>query len=78
MAVLHRRDVPVVLGCLPLAGRFRVSAVREPKCSRIDWAETLAVRSLSAPGIADGGDSPSQHEAPTDDLVLGCVPDDHR
>lgn len=34
--------------------------------------------SLSASGIADGRDGPSQHEAPSDRLVLGRVPDDHK
>jgi hypothetical protein len=36
-------------------------------------AETLAVRGLPIPSLADGRHDPSQHEGPADALVLGCL-----
>jgi hypothetical protein len=57
--VCQRRSLPAVSGRLSLAGRLRVCALREPTCLRIGKAKTLAMRSLSASGFADGQHDPS-------------------
>lgn len=66
------------------AGRTYLAAVgRTVLCARSAGTGVLMNRlgwmcSLSASGIADGRDGPSQHEAPSDGVVLGCVPDNRR
>src|SRR6266851_3230684 len=45
---------------------------------RAGGTETLAVRRLSSPSLADSGNNPSQYEDSADRLVLGGLPDDDR
>lgn len=59
-----------------MAGWVRVPAVWRPTSLWIDDAKAVAVRQLSAPGLADGWDHPAQYQNAADSLVLGSLLDD--
>jgi hypothetical protein len=63
---------------MPLAGWFRLPALRWSTRIQVAETETLAVLWMSAPSFAHGWNNPSQHEDALDGLVLGGLSDNHR
>ena len=61
-----------------MAGRVRVSTLRWTARLCAPRASTLAMRRMSASGLADVGNGTAQHKAAAHAVVLGGVPHDNR